>query len=117
MQIMLDFLVQTWYYIHVNKNSHKKGNKKMARKRMVTRNIMVSTVTVLCVDLDTAQTVVKEFTWLGKGQYTRQGLLADLQAKHETDSLKLVQVQKVVSEEKRYGMTEEDFLALAQPID
>ena len=89
----------------------------MARKRMVTRVITVSTVTVLCVDLNTAQTVIKEFTWLGKGQYTRQALLSELQEKHETDTLKLVQVQKVVSEEKRYGMPEEDFLELAQPID
>lgn len=88
----------------------------MARPRMVTRKIMVSKATVLCVDLHTQQTVVNEYTFTGKGEYTRKDLLDQLRDEHETDTIKLVSIQRVSSEERHYGMLEKDFIRLAKEI-
>ena len=83
----------------------------MARKRMITRTVQQTTAKVMCLNVETANVTVEEYT-IG-GEYTELELLKKLQELFETDVLKLVHVESQEVEELLLGMDEDTFIRLA----
>ena len=87
----------------------------MARKPMVTRKIKLTTVNVLCLNIETAEpfnTVVKL-----PGHYNNEQKLRKLvDEKINTDTQKSVHIVDVTQETKLLGMTEEEFISYAKPL-
>lgn len=81
----------------------------MARKRMITRTIMQTNASVMCLNVTTCEVTVKDFT-IGGTFETKEMLLKKLQELFQTDNDKLVNVEKYDTEEVLLGMTEEDFI-------
>ena len=88
----------------------------MARTRMVTRTINVTTIEVMCVDTSTAEVSIKELELTGE-TYTQEKALKVLKNEYETDTLKVVAIQKMDVHEEMYGLKEIDFLKVAQKLD
>ena len=87
----------------------------MARERMVTRTVLVTTVEVMCLDITTAkaETVSYEIS----GSYPDfNSALKVLKKQYETDTFKVVAVQKTTENEILYGMSEIDFIKSAKVL-
>lgn len=80
----------------------------MARKPMVTRTINVTTITVLCLDIETTQTIYMPVVVTGTLRENEYLKLAKEQL--ETESLKCVHIHDVNEESHLYGMDEIDFI-------
>jgi hypothetical protein len=88
------------------------------RKRMVTRTIVSTDVTVICLNIETAEP--SDETYTIAGQYEQKDfdkLLKKLKSKYDTDTVKLVSIVSVDKHEEVYGMTEDDFMAQAKKLD
>ena len=86
----------------------------MARERMVTRTVSETTVTVMCVNVTTAEMTNKVYTL---GQVSNQSdALKALKKLYETDTFKLVAVVSMEVSEQLYGMTEVEFIKLARKL-
>ena len=88
----------------------------MARTRMVTRTINVTVIEAMCVDTTTAEVTIKELELTGE-TYTQEKALKVLKNEYETDTLKVVAIQKMEVHEEMYGLKEIDFLKVAQKLD
>ena len=88
----------------------------MARVRMITRTINVTTVEAMCVDTTTADVSIKELELTGE-TFTEEKALKVLKREYETDTLKVVAIQKMEVHEEMYGLKEIDFLKVAQKLD
>ena len=88
----------------------------MARTRMVTRTINVTVVQAMCVDTNTAEVSIKELELTGE-TFTEEKALKELKKEHETDTFKVVTIQKMEVHEEMYGLKEIDFLKVAQKLD
>ena len=88
----------------------------MARTRMVTRTITVTTIEAMCVDTSTAEITIKELELTGE-TFTEEKALKVLKKEYETDTLKVVAIQKMEVHEEMYGLKEIDFLKVAQKLD
>lgn len=86
----------------------------MARKRMVTRTIMQTTAQVMTLNVIAAEVQIKSYD-IG-GQYTDEELLPKLKKIFETDTLKLVHIEAQDCKELLLGMSEEDFIRLAEVL-
>lgn len=86
----------------------------MARQKMITRTVEQTTADVMTLDVITCDVQVKEYT-IG-GHYSDGDLLNKLKKLFETDTFKLVHIVSQSSEEVLLGMTEEDFIRLAQVL-
>ena len=87
----------------------------MARERMVTRTVMVTTVGVMCLDVTTAEVQIKNFEM--SGTFTDfETALKSVKKVHETDTFKCVAVQHMTEKEVLYGMREIDFIKLAKVL-
>lgn len=87
----------------------------MARTRMVTRTINVTVVEAMCVDT-TAEVTVKSLELTGE-TFTDEKALKALKKEYETDTFKVVAIQKMEVHEEMYGLKEIDFLKVAQKLD
>lgn len=86
----------------------------MARERMVTRTVSETTVTVMCVNVTTAEMENKVYTL---GQVSNQSdALKALKKLYETDTFKLVAIVSMTVSEQLYGMTEVEFIKLARKL-
>ena len=87
----------------------------MARKPMVTRKIKFTSVNVLCLNIETAESfnrVVKL-----PGHYNNELKLRKVvDEKINTDTEKTVHIVDVAHETKLLGMTEEEFMSYAKPL-
>ena len=83
----------------------------MARERMVTRTVTQSTIEVMTVNVNTADVSIIPYK-LG-GMYDESEVLKKLKKLFETDELKLVHVESIITEELLLGMPEEDFIRFA----
>ena len=83
----------------------------MARERMVTRTVTQSTIEVMTVNVNTAEVSIIPYK-LG-GMYDETEALKKLKKLFETDDLKLVHVESIITEELLLGMPEEDFISFA----
>ena len=88
----------------------------MARKRMVTRTITMTTVEVMCVNVETAEVVNRQFEVSGSYNYQPDKLLKRVKLEHETPTFKVVTLQNSYEQEVVYGMEEADFIKYAQVI-
>lgn len=86
----------------------------MARKRMVTRTIKVTTAEVLKVNLETQETMKDYISISGKFKDNKN--LLKMIAKNDTDTIKTVSVLNTVVSDKLYGMPEEKFVELADEL-
>lgn len=88
----------------------------MAKTRMVTRTINVTEIEVMCVNTSTAEVSIKELELTGE-TFTEEKALKALKKEYETDTLKIVTIQKMEVHEEMYGLKEIDFLKVAQKLD
>jgi len=87
----------------------------MARERMITRTVTEVTAKVMCVNVETAQVEVVTHVLSGNYEDDNQ-ILKTLKKLHETDNYKLIKVEEVETNEKLYGMTEQQFIELAKEL-
>ena len=88
----------------------------MARKPMVTRTLISTVATVLCLNVETAEPTNETFS-IARTFKDDDKLMKALKAEHETDDLKLVHIVDKSEVEKLYGMTETDFMKYASELD
>lgn len=98
----------------VYKNNQIKGDKKMARVKMVTRTVEQTTAEIMELNVTTAEVAVKEYTIGGK--YTDDELLKKFKKMYETDEVKLVHIVSQKTAELLLGMSEEEFIKLAKVL-
>ena len=88
----------------------------MARIRMVTRTITVNVLEVMCVDTTISEVTTKQFELTGE-TLTNEKALKLLKNEYETDTFKLVAIQKTEVREEMYGLKETDFIKVAKKLD
>lgn len=88
----------------------------MARVRMVTRTINVTEVEAMCVNTNTCEVSIKSLELTGE-TFTEEKALKALKKEYETETFKVVAIQKMEVHEEMYGLKEIDFLKVAQKLD
>ena len=88
----------------------------MARIRMITRTINVTVIEAMCVNTLTAEVTIKKLELTGE-TFTEDKALKELKKEYETDTFKVVAIQKMEVHEEMYGLKEIDFLKVAQKLD
>lgn len=88
----------------------------MARARMVTRTIDITTAHIMCLDVTTSSVTTLEVEIPG-GINTDTGIMKWVKKNHETSTFKCVSVVKATTTEVLYGMPEEDFIRVAKRMD
>ena len=88
----------------------------MARKPMITRTIMSTRATVLCLNVETAEPTTEVFE-LARTYKDEDKLMKALKAQYENESTKLVHITDITEVEKLYGMSETDFMLNAVELD
>ena len=86
------------------------------RKPMVTRTIISTSVTALCVNPQTAETFEQEFTLTGKIN-EKDKVLKRLSKHYNTDDCTIVAIRELKETNELYGMDEADFIAGAKILD
>lgn len=88
----------------------------MARESMVTRTVIGTKVTVLAMNTVTCEP--ENVTYEIGGQHEASDkLLNKLRKDHDTEDFKVVKVVATEQFEKRYGMKESDFIAVAVELE
>ena len=83
------------------------------KKPMVTRTILTTEVTVLCLDLIKAEPFNKTVT-LPRTYKDEKTMMKKISAIIDTDEVKAVHVVDTKVNETLYGMTEEQFISMAE---
>lgn len=85
-------------------------------RNTVTRTIVSTEVTVLALDTNTAEP--QNITYEVAGTFkSADKLLKAVQKLHDSDTFKNVKVVDFHEKETLYGMTEDEFIAHAKPLD
>lgn len=87
----------------------------MARERMVTRTIETATVTVLCIDTETAEPMNRTVEMPVIKDEAK--MLKAIRKAHETDTFKIVSIVSTEIHKALYGMSEAEFINTARVID
>ncbi len=87
----------------------------MARERMVTRTVVVTTVGTMCLNVVTAEVEIHNYELSGSYSDFNVALKA-IKKQYETDTFKCVAVQHMTEKEVLYGMKEIDFIKLAKVL-
>lgn len=85
------------------------------KKPMVTRTILTTEVTVLCLDLIKAEPINKTVT-LPRTYKDEKAMMKKVSAIIDTDEVKAVHVVDTKVNETLYGMTEEQFISMAEVL-
>lgn len=93
----------------------RKGEKTM-RKPMVTRTIISTSVTALCVNPQTAETFEQEFILTGKIA-DKEKVLKRVSNLYNTEECTIVAIRELKEVNELYGMDEADFIAGAKILD
>lgn len=86
------------------------------RKPMVTRTIISTSVTALCVNPQTAETFEQEFTLTGKID-DKDKVLKRVSKLYNTDDCTIVAIRNLKEVNEVYGMNEADFIKGAKILD
>ena len=86
------------------------------RKSMVTRTIISTSITALCVNPQTAETFEHEFTLIGKIA-DKDKVLKRLSKLYNTDDCTIVAIRNLKEVNELYGMNEADFIVGAKILD
>ena len=84
----------------------------MARAPQVTRTIQTTRVTVLCLNVNTAEPFNKEIV-LPRTYKNDDEILKILRKNYENDEVKFVHIVDTEIEETLYGMSEQKFIEVA----
>lgn len=84
----------------------------MARERMITRTVEITTAEVMCMDVIKAEVITKTYDM--SGTFTDDELLKAIKKLYETDTFKIVHVASQKTSELLYGMPETKFIELAE---
>ena len=87
----------------------------MARKPMVTRTITSTEVTLMCVNTET-QSIEDVVIILPRTYKDKKHILRTVKKEWTNDNLIVADVKSYEEHTQLYGMPEEDFVKLAQPI-
>lgn len=87
----------------------------MARERMVTRTVVVTTVKVMCVNVATCEVKINTYEISGMIENKQQALKV-VKKLYENELLKCVDVQEMWEDEILYGMSEIDFIQNAKVL-
>lgn len=85
------------------------------KKPMVTRTILTTEVTVLCLDLIKAEPLNKTVT-LPRTYKDEKTMMKKVSAIIDNDEVKAVHVVDTKVNETLYGMTEEQFISMAEVL-
>ena len=91
----------------------------MARERMVTRTVVTTTVDVLVISINTAETGTKTFVLTQNMVKDEKTMLNNAQVMLENECgemWKAVAIKNIKEEETLYGMTEQDFMKYAKVL-
>ena len=88
----------------------------MARKRMVTRTILTTRATVLCMDTESLKSEYKDVI-LPRTYKDEEKLFKAVKNAIDTDTYKAVKIEETSSVETLYGMDEQDFIDNAKILD
>ena len=86
----------------------------MARQKMVTRTLTITTVEVMTVDITTATTGTDRFDIVG--DYTFDTALKAVKELYETETTKIVTITDLVLNDYLYGMPESEFIKNAKVL-
>lgn len=86
------------------------------RKPMVTRTIISTSVTALCVNPQNAMTFEQEFTLTGK-IVDKDKALKRVSKQYNTDDCAIVTIRELKEVNELYGMDEADFIKGAKILD
>lgn len=86
------------------------------RKPMITRTIISTAITTLCVNPQTAETFEQEFTLTGKIA-DKDKALKRVSKLYNTDDCTVVAIRNLKEVNALYGMDEADFIAGAKLLD
>ena len=86
------------------------------RKPMVTRTIISTSVTALCVNPQTAETFEQEFILTGKID-DKDKVLKRVSKLYNTDDCTIVAIRSLKEVNELYGMNEADFIKGAKILD
>ena len=84
----------------------------MAKERMVTRTLTITTVEVMTVDITTATTGTDRFDIVGDNTFDTA--LTAVKELYETDTTKIVTITELVLNDYLFGMPESDFIKMAK---
>lgn len=87
----------------------------MARMPQVTRTIQSTKVVALCINLVTAEPYNEEFV-LARTYKDKKAIMKKLSKMFDNDEQKVVDVVSYEVVQKRYGMTEEEFVQVAKEL-
>lgn len=88
----------------------------MARKRMVTRTIQSTLVSVLGINTDTAEPFNAEYNISGTYKDTKK-LLKAVKSVYDTESTQIVKILDSSVKDTIYGIDEQRFIELADVLD
>lgn len=86
------------------------------RKPMVTRTIISTSITALCVNPQTAETFEQEFVLTGKNA-DKDKVLKRVSKLYNTDDCTIVAIRNLKEVNELYGMDEADFIKGAKILD
>lgn len=87
----------------------------MARERMITRTVDVTTVDCITMNIETVESGITKYELSGVYADETQ-LLKTLKKLYETDTFKVVAVKSQETKEVLYGMSEIDFIKIAKVL-
>lgn len=87
----------------------------MARQRMVTRTVNETVVSVMYVNVETAEVGYTDYKLAGTFE-TNEDALKYIKKNYEDSTIKYVNVISRVEQETLYGMLEAEFIALAKVL-
>lgn len=88
----------------------------MARKPMVTRTIMTTEATALCLNIETAEPFNKTVTVSGAFKKEDKELMKAVAKLIDSETEKAVTIVDAVVKETLYGMTEDDFISHSEVL-
>lgn len=86
------------------------------RKPMITRTIISTSITALCVNPQTAETFEQEFTLTGKIA-DKDKVLKKVSKQYNTDDCTIVAIRELKEVNELYGMDEAVFIREAKILD
>ena len=87
----------------------------MPRVPSVTRTIQTTKCKVLCIDVENERPFTQEVV-LPRTYKDERSMLKKIKPMLESETVKVVHVQDFVVESTLYGMTEEEFISVAQVL-
>ena len=84
----------------------------MAREKMVTRTLTITTVEVMNVEISTSTIGTARFDIVG--EHTFDTALKAVKELYETENIKIVTITDLVLNDYLYGMPESDFIKMAK---